>query len=135
PARIIPAWEDFVSGAAGTKRIRGIGEPIWPGRGPAEMAECHRHEALLNVAFAGRVPFWLLCPYDVSALEPAVIDEAYRNHAFVLEGGVHGQSAPSRGLTDAGAPLTAPLAPAPILAASLDFGMSLDVLRRFVDDH
>ena len=54
PARIIPAWKEFVSRhGGGGRRLRGIGEPIWKGRGPAELVESQRHEALLNVAFAG----------------------------------------------------------------------------------
>ena len=50
PARIIPAWHDFL--AATAARVRGIGEPIWAGRSAAELVECQLHEALLNVAFA-----------------------------------------------------------------------------------
>src|SRR5579862_9860408 len=52
PARIIPVWQDFVEQhARGGSRIRGIGEPIWAGRSRPELAECRRHEELLNVAF------------------------------------------------------------------------------------
>jgi hypothetical protein len=41
PSRIIPAWRGFVSGNAAPGRVmRGIGEPIWAGRGQAELAEC-----------------------------------------------------------------------------------------------
>ena len=54
PARIIPAWRDFADAHAGP--IRGIGEPIWPGRGADELVECQLHESLLNVAFDGRLP-------------------------------------------------------------------------------
>jgi hypothetical protein len=44
PARIIPAWRDFVAGHdVATRRARGIGEPIWAGRTPAELVECQRH--------------------------------------------------------------------------------------------
>jgi anti-sigma regulatory factor (Ser/Thr protein kinase) len=83
PARIIPAWRDFVSnyGADG-RRLRGIGEPIWKGRGPAELVESQRHEALLNVAFAGGQAWYLLCPYDTDSLEPEVVEEAFRSHPF-----------------------------------------------------
>ena len=49
PARIIPAWQDFLDAHAG-RPVRGIGEPIWPGRRPEELLECQLHEALLNVA-------------------------------------------------------------------------------------
>ena len=53
PARIIPAWRSFVEGSSKRKQaMRGIGEPIWPGRTASELAECHHHEALLNTAFA-----------------------------------------------------------------------------------
>src|SRR4051812_21731035 len=52
PARIIPAWHDFLVGNARPgRRVRGIGEPISAARRPDELVECHRHEALLNVAF------------------------------------------------------------------------------------
>ncbi len=83
PARIIPAWRDFVAdyGADG-RRLRGIGEPIWNGRGPAELIESQRHEALLNVAFAGGQAWYLLCPYDTDSLEPDVVEEAFRSHPF-----------------------------------------------------
>ena len=47
--------------------VRGIGEPIWPGRRPEELLECQLHEALLNVAVDPEVPFWLICPYDAGA--------------------------------------------------------------------
>ncbi len=52
PARLIPAWREAIDACAPDGRhVWGIGEPIWPGRSPAEIAECHRHEALANVAF------------------------------------------------------------------------------------
>jgi anti-sigma regulatory factor (Ser/Thr protein kinase) len=89
PARIIPAWQRFLDDHArpgvGGGRVRGVGEPIWAGRSPAELAECERHEALLNVAFADP-DFWLLCPYDIGTLPAAVLDEARRNHPFVTDG-------------------------------------------------
>lgn len=86
PARIIPAWEDFVLGhAAPDRRLWGIGEPIWAARTPAELAECQRHEALLNLVFSDPA-FSLLCPYDTASLSQDVIEEARRNHPFLREG-------------------------------------------------
>jgi hypothetical protein len=42
PARIIPAWREFVTAYGDTGRpLRGIGEPISPQRTSAEMVECH----------------------------------------------------------------------------------------------
>src|SRR5438270_6312388 len=41
PARIIPAWREFVEErGSGTRPMRGIGEPMWTERGPAELVEC-----------------------------------------------------------------------------------------------
>jgi hypothetical protein len=85
PARIIPAWRAFVDTHAGQgRRLRGIGEPIWAQRSPDELVECQRHEALLNLAFAGAEAFWLLCPYDVDALDSDVIEKAHRSHPTVV---------------------------------------------------
>lgn len=87
PARIIPAWLDFLSAYAGGRRpARGIGEPIWLGRRPEELLECQLHEALLNVAVDPETPFWLICPYDAKQLDPAIIAEAYRSHPVIRTG-------------------------------------------------
>jgi anti-sigma regulatory factor (Ser/Thr protein kinase) len=110
PARIIPAWREFVKqhGAAG-RRSRGIGEPIWNGRTPLELVECQRHESLLNTAFATGDPWWLLCPYDTEAMDPAVIDEARRSHPYVTDGNSVHRSNVYRGLAASGAPFDVPL--------------------------
>src|SRR5687767_11656569 len=39
PARIIPAWQDFLDDHPG-EIVRGIGEPIYPVRSPTELDEC-----------------------------------------------------------------------------------------------
>src|SRR3954469_6305785 len=83
PARIIPAWRDFVNEhGRGGRGLRGIGEPIWAEGTADEPVECQRHESLLNVAFAGGRPWQLLCPYGVEGLSNEVIDEARRSHAY-----------------------------------------------------
>lgn len=110
PARIIPAWRDFVARHGGAGRhLRGIGEPIWNGRTPIELIECQRHESLLNTAFATGEPWWLLCPYDTEAMDPAVIDEARRSHPYVTDGQTFRRSNDYRGLDACGAPFDAPL--------------------------
>jgi len=113
PARIIPAWRDFVT-RHGTEnqRVRGIGEPIWNGRTADELVECQRHESLLNVAFWQGQPWWLMCPYDVEHLDPAVIDEARRSHEFVSGGSASAQSTNFRGVEACGACFDVPF-PAP----------------------
>ena len=84
PARIIPAWQEFVDAHAGEGvPMRGIGEPIWAERSPTELIECQCHEALLNVAFADAPDFHLICPYDTHELSGEVIAEAERSHPFV----------------------------------------------------
>lgn len=81
PSCIIPAWREFVAeNVSDGSPARGIGEPIWPGRDPAALEECHRHEALLNTAFEAGPAWSLVCPYDVAALPPEVIERARRTH-------------------------------------------------------
>lgn len=87
PARIIPAWRRFVDEHDGASTLRGIGEPLWADRGPDELTECQRHEALLNTAFDGGRPWRLLCPYDTASLAEDVLEEARRSHPHLLQQG------------------------------------------------
>jgi anti-sigma regulatory factor (Ser/Thr protein kinase) len=133
PARIIPAWHQFLQeNQAPGRRLRGIGEPIWPGRDPDELDECERHEALLNIAF-DEPEFWLLCPYDTLGLEPAVIEKARRNHRFVRENGVSRTSGDFPGAEVLAAPFEKPLPDPPWHAARLEFdARDLSRVRSFV---
>jgi anti-sigma regulatory factor (Ser/Thr protein kinase) len=92
PARIIPAWFQFLASCNG-QAARGIGEPVWPGRSDAELVECDRHESLLNLAFAGR-GWQLLCPYDLDGLDAQLIEAARRSHPFLHYGGLDRESSP-----------------------------------------
>jgi anti-sigma regulatory factor (Ser/Thr protein kinase) len=84
PGRIISVWRKFVRGNTLAGRVvRGIGEPVWAGRSTAELIECQRHEVLLNVAFVDGPQWRLMCPYNVTALDPEVLDEAQRSHPVV----------------------------------------------------
>lgn len=85
PARIIPAWKDFVDRRRPGSPIRGIGEPIWASRTAAELVECQRHEALLNVAFEATEAFRLLCPYDAATLDAAVLAAAHSTHPIIVD--------------------------------------------------
>jgi anti-sigma regulatory factor (Ser/Thr protein kinase) len=122
PARIIPAWQDFVAehGPAG-RPFRGIGEPIFASRTADQLIECQRHESLLNVAFAGTSPWRLLCPYDVTSLSPLVIEEARRSHPYVLDQGPLEPSVDYRGLTASGLPFDTPLPDPPASAHLFEF--------------
>jgi anti-sigma regulatory factor (Ser/Thr protein kinase) len=64
-----------------------VGEPIWPGRSAAEIREVVRHEALVNVLFAG-VDATVCCPYDSASLKSAVIADAHRSHPYRRVDGV-----------------------------------------------
>jgi anti-sigma regulatory factor (Ser/Thr protein kinase) len=134
PARIIPAWREFVNRrSAPGRRLRGIGEPIWADRTADELVECQHHEALLNVAFDGVAPMDLLCPYDEPALGADVVEEALRSHPIVLEDGRFRDCAEYEGAKAAGAPFAKPLPEPPAGAPELAFDMlTLDAVRGFV---
>jgi anti-sigma regulatory factor (Ser/Thr protein kinase) len=79
PGRIIgDVLLDFVRRRPG-RRARIVGEPIWAGRDATEYPACAQHEALINVAFEG-VDATILCPYNVTDLDPVVVDDARRTH-------------------------------------------------------
>ena len=132
PARIIPAWRDFVEAHPG-RRLRGIGEPIWAGRSAAELVECQRHEALLNLAFAGADDFTLLCPYDVDALDPEVVQKAHESHPMLVQAETAVPSALYTDEATIAAPFAAPLPdpPADAHATAFDAG-TLRAARAFV---
>lgn len=134
PARIIPAWRQFVEEHAdGERPLRGIGEPISTTRSAPELVECQRHEALLNLAFADAGDFDLLCPYDSQALDPDVIAEAERSHPVVVEDGRERASACYRGLEAIAGPFDAPLPEPPPQAAEFSFdAATLHELRAFI---
>ena len=88
PARIIPGWRRFLDEhCRDGQPVRGVGEPIWTGRRPTEVAEAQLHEALLNVAIDPDTPMWLRCPYDVTGLTEAELAEAARSHPILVETG------------------------------------------------
>ncbi len=88
PARIIPALRRYLDTHGGDRAaVRVVGEPIWLGRRATEITECQLHEGLLNLAIAPDTPLWLLCPYDVHALEQPIAAEAHRSHPAVVEHG------------------------------------------------
>lgn len=134
PGRIISAWREFVAERGSARSgVRGVGEPVWPGRSQAELAECDRHESLLNLAFDGIRGLTLLCPYDTHALDDGVLEAARTNHPSITE---HGQSRHSHVYADprlACQALAGPLPPPPAVVDELGFGAAhLQSVRRFV---
>lgn len=81
PARIIGVWAAALDKhTSAGQRIRGIGEPAFPGRRDVELVECQLHEQLLNHAFDGGPAWRLLCPYDEVKLPRAVVRAALHTH-------------------------------------------------------
>lgn len=67
------------------RRVRIVGEPIWAGRSADEYPACAEHEALINVALRDS-PAYILCPYDVTRLDRAVLTDATRTHPTLASG-------------------------------------------------
>lgn len=84
PARIIPGVLRAFADAHPGKHVRIIGEPIWPGRSETEYPACAQHEALINLAFAGRAAT-ILCPYDTDGLDDRALDDAHATHPVVID--------------------------------------------------
>jgi anti-sigma regulatory factor (Ser/Thr protein kinase) len=132
PARIIPEWREFADEHRG-RAIRGIGEPIWADRSPAELVECQRHESLLNLAFADRPGFHLLCPYDTGALSDDVLEEARRSHPRLRLNGDQRESDRCRSLEEVEAPFAQALPEPQADVATMVFQRgTLGALRRLV---
>jgi anti-sigma regulatory factor (Ser/Thr protein kinase) len=83
PGRIIPDVLLAFADANPGRRVRIIGEPIWPGRTDTEYPACAQHEALINLALAG-ADATVLCPYDATRLAPAMLADAARTHPVVV---------------------------------------------------
>jgi anti-sigma regulatory factor (Ser/Thr protein kinase) len=132
PGRLISAWADFLDEQPAGQAVRGIGEPVWPGRTTDEIVECQRHEALLNLAFADRADFVLMCPYDRAHLEASVLADARHSHPHVVE---DGEALPSAQYDRSVAPyvgsLVEPSAPVDVLELA---DHSLLDIRRWVTD-
>ena len=132
PGRIIPTWRAFVD-AHPSATVYGVGEPIPPERPALEIADCQQMEALLNVAFTDADDFWLRCPYDVGALDPAVVEEARRSHPIVVHGDRDEPSATYDGPDGAWTMLDAPLPEPPVTPATFTLRPGqLRQLRAFV---
>jgi anti-sigma regulatory factor (Ser/Thr protein kinase) len=133
PARIIPELRAFIDKHPG-QHVRFVGEPIWPGRSPAEICEATRHEALLNLAFP-RAHVTILCPYDSARLAPSAIAGARHTHPELL---ADGQPTATAGN---GAPWRVPpecdraLPPPPASAEALKYSTDLAPVRRLVERH
>jgi len=120
PASLIPLWRNFVDESDG-RPVRGIAEPAWRDRGPAVLEECHRHEALLNLAFASDPVLSLLCPYDSSSLPAEAIERVAVSHRHVER---DGKAEASRAFDPAMDCFAGELSPPASVPATLTFGLA-----------
>ena len=137
PARMIPAWRALIDeNPDSTGRVRGLAEPIWSARRPAEVVEAELHESLLNRAFADAPGLSLLCAYDTKELDSSVIDHARRNHAFVVEHGDRRASDTYNGVPAVAASLGGPLDELAAESVLLTFDdVPLNAVRALVSEH
>jgi anti-sigma regulatory factor (Ser/Thr protein kinase) len=129
PGRILSAMLAFAQGHA-DQAVRYLGEPGWRSRTTAEWHEVARHEALVNVAFAGQ-PVKALCPYDAGVLAPGVLAEAERNHPALMRAGRIRENGSFAGLEvpDDDDPLPEPPADSQVLIYRDDPGSARDFAR------
>lgn len=131
PGRIIPGVLRAFADAHPDRRVRIIGEPIWPGRSEIEYPACAQHEALINFAFTGRA-VTILCPYDTDGLHPQVIDDARATHPVLVDRDGRRRSDkydPGRIVGDHNQPLSRP--PQSAVERVVDRA-ALDGVRRFL---
>ncbi len=116
PNRIIPQVLRAFADAHADARVRIVGEPIWVGREGLAYQAALAHEALINLAFAGRA-VTILCPYEL-ALGEAVLADAARTHPTLWDrdgAWASDRFDPDGVVAEANQPMTAP-PHAPVLA-------------------
>lgn len=111
PAWIIPTLAEFVVSRLRGTGTRLVGEPIWSGRSADEIAECARHEILVNLAFARVTRFRKLCPYDTSTLDAETLEGARCSHPHLVQRGE--RTASDAYESDVAPHLDSPLRPIP----------------------
>lgn len=87
PSRILGEVLSTLVDKHRAKPVRMISEHMWPSRSELEYPACVEHEALLNRAFTAR-DVRVVCPYDVSQLDPEVIADAHRTHPVLWQNGI-----------------------------------------------
>jgi anti-sigma regulatory factor (Ser/Thr protein kinase) len=116
--------------ADGATRIRLVGEPVWHEGRPDLIREWTRYESVLNTVLAP-FPVSLVCTYDTSRLDPAIVANARRTHPVVSDG----KDAPSPDFLDPAELLRTwnpEPPPPPAWAPSLDRPADLSTARRFL---
>ncbi|GAA3452610.1 sensor histidine kinase [Dactylosporangium matsuzakiense] len=133
PGRIIP-WVlcKFMDKHPG-RRVRIVAQTVWPERTAEEYPGCVQHEAMVNIALAGREAT-LLCPYDLARLDRRRIDDAHRTHPTMVDDNGRYPSA-AYDPQDANRSGNVPLSEPPAGATTLRFELEslVDVRRRVAE--
>jgi anti-sigma regulatory factor (Ser/Thr protein kinase) len=130
--RIIPGVLRAFADAHPCGRVRIVAEPLWSARATMEYPACAQHEALIDLAFAGR-SVTILCPYDADRLGPQTLADAEAGHPLLID--ANGERAstsypPERISADYNQ--TSP----PAVASSIVFDVTNQALvRQFASDH
>lgn len=93
PGKAFKGYADYVASHAGDRRLRVIGEPVWPVSSSEGVAEWAKYESALNVAFAD-APAWIVCPYDAATLPDTIVEHARHTHPTLHDRGArvaHGE--------------------------------------------
>jgi anti-sigma regulatory factor (Ser/Thr protein kinase) len=85
PGRILGTAARFVAENPG-RRVRIVGEPLWPGRSEDEYPACVRMEALSNKLFEHR-PVMALCPYNAGRLDEQALADTCTTHPLLNDAG------------------------------------------------
>jgi transcriptional regulator with XRE-family HTH domain len=88
PGQVLELFGDFLSRRLGEGAVwvRVVGEPVWEGRPAAEARLWTKLESLFNLALAGS-PMTLVCPYDTSSVDAAIVRDAHATHPRIVEAG------------------------------------------------
>lgn len=85
PGHLLGALGSFAANHP-KRRVRVLGECIWPDRSAGEYAACVQHEAFSNSALHG-FEMTGLCPYNVSGLDEHVVADARATHPLLWQSG------------------------------------------------
>ncbi len=122
PGRILP-WvlHSFALRHAG-RRMRVLGEPIWPGRSALAYPACVQFESQVNLALSDTA-ITMLCTYDTSALPAQAINDSYYTHPLIVEGGEQPTPSPLYAEEDLPRHYYSPLPRPPREAERMPFGL------------
>ena len=130
--RIIPGVLRAFADAHPGGRVRIIAEPMWSSRTAMEYPECVQHEALIDLAFAGR-SVTILCPYDADRLGPQTLADAEAGHPLLID--ANGERASSSYPPERISADYNQVSP-PAVASSIVFNATSQALvRQFASDH